>query len=634
MCGIAGYWVRRGLPNAELLADMTNLLVPRGPDGVGYWLGQTGVDGQCFAGLDSPPSVRAAQPLLPQGSKPHALGFGHRRYAVLAQGAQGHQPMCRGDLVLVYNGELYNYHTLRTELTQCGVALKTGSDTEVVLAAYEQWGIECLNRFRGFFAFALHDGRDNTLLLARDPLGKAPLYVAQKTDVLYFASEIKPLLRACPEMRAQVDPLAVSHYLCAGLRDVGHQTFWRNIQSLPNGSWLRVQLNTGHFETKQYWHLPTRRLEEAALPFETALSQFKALLRQSVERRLVSDVPIGFTLSGGLDSSAVVAMYAQAPRPGKVPVFTIRYQDPRHDESPYARAVVARYAHCLEHHVLDGEAHTLAEAWDGFLRAQEEPFHDPVLFTDYWQLQRLKALGVGVYLSGSAADELLAGYPAHLLAHLRGLSPENPAHWADGVGDVAALWRHTDLALLQSWLKRRWQSPNKASWRPFLRFDPALVAPPARDFDALLLEKMGDSTMHYWLRSLQKHAMQIPIEPRLPFLDQDLVEFCLKLPRGYLIKRGWTKYILRRAVVPLLPPEVVWRRRKMGFPFDTAAWLARHADMHRSMFQAAADNPWVDGSAVARQYENLLRTDAQLLWRLLCFCQWWRVNLPTDTPRL
>lgn len=627
MCGIAGYWVQRCLPDAGLLADMTNLLARRGPDGEGYWLGQTGVDGQCFAGLHSPPSVQAVQPMLPKGPKPHNLGLGHRRYAVLAPGAQGHQPMCRGDLVLVYNGELYNYRALRAELAQDGVILGTGSDTEVVLAAYERWGIECLTRFRGFFALALYNGRDNTLLLARDPLGKAPLYVIQKPEALYFASEIKPLLRACPDERAQVDASAVSRYLCAGLRDVGHQTFWRNIQSLPNGSWLRVQLNTGHCETKQYWQLPSRRLDETALPFEAALSQFKGLLRQAVERRLVSDVPLGFTLSGGLDSSAVVALYAQAPRSGKVPVFTVRYQDPRHDESPYARAVVARYAHCLEHHVLDGDTRTLAEAWVEFLYAQEEPFHDPVLFTDYWQLQRLKALGVGVYLGGAAADELLAGYPAHLLGHLRGLSPWNPAHWADGGGDVAALWRHTDLALWRSWLKRRWQSPQQAPWRSFLRFEPAPVAPPARDFDALVLEKMGDTTMHYWLRSMQKHAMQIPIEPRLPFLDQDLVEFCLQLPRKFLIKRGWTKYILRRAVVSLLPPEVVWRRRKMGFPFDTAAWLARYAEVHRSMLHAAADNPWVDGPAVARHYEYLLKMDTQFLWRLLCFCQWWRFML-------
>ena len=529
MCGIAGYWKKHPENHGRTLDAMTRLLAPRGPDDEGYWLGAAaGRQSGHFGGT----AVRACYAVWnANAGMPHRLAFWHRRYAVLAPAAWGHQPMHRAALTMVYNGELYNYRALRLELEALGEQFSTDTDTEVVLAAYQQWGTGCFDRFRGFFALALHDAEQGRLLLARDPLGKAPLYVLQKSDALYFASDIKPLLAACPEVRGDVDEAAVRRYLCAGLRDAGHHTFWQNIRSLPNGSWLSLDVDSGGVQTGVYWRLPENRRTPADLPFGAALPTFRGLLQQAVDRRLVSDLPLGFTLSGGLDSSALVALYAQVARPGKVPVFTVRYQNPREDETPFARLVVKRYAASLEHHVVDGFEKTLTDDWDTFMALQEEPFHDPVLYTDFYQQQRLKALGVGVVINGAAADELLAGYPVYLAANMRRLR-ESPgaAPWREILADAVALYQHTDAVWFWQWLQRRFVRRGTPFGQPFLRFEAPDSAPAAVAFNTLMCQKMGDHTLHYWLRSRNKHYMQVPMEPRLRRLDVDMVAGCRRMP--------------------------------------------------------------------------------------------------------
>lgn len=608
------------------MAAMTRLLAPRGPDDEGYWWrAEPGQNDLYCSGADSPSAVKAhCSDWVTCSDIPHRLAFGHRRYAVLAPSAQGHQPMHRGPLTMVYNGELYNYRALRLELEQLGAQFVTDSDTEVVMAAYQQWKTGCFERFRGFFALALYDARQNRLVLARDPLGKAPLYLLQNSEALYFASDIKPLLAACPAERSAVNETAVRQYLCAGLRDAGHQTFWQNIHSLPNGSWLSLAVDSGRIDSGIYWRLPENRQTADQLPFAEALPAFRSLLQQAVQRRLVSDLPLGFTLSGGLDSSALVALYAQTAPAGKVPVFSVRYQNPAEDETPFARMVVKRYAGCLEHHVLDGFEKTLSDEWDTFMFQQEEPFHDPVLYTDFYQQQRLKALGVGVVINGAAADELLAGYPVYLLANLRRLRNQGGwAAWREMAMDMGALYQNTDFVQVSQWLQRRFARRKPAFGQPFLRFEQADDAAPVATFDTLMRQKMSDHTLHYWLRSMHKQYLQVPMEPRLPFLDVDLVDFCMTLPPAHLIQGGWTKYILRKAVENILPPEVVWRKRKMGFPFDTLHWMGVHEAQHKAMLQAGKDNPWVDGPTVARHYRDLLRQQPAFLWRLLCFSVWY-----------
>jgi asparagine synthase (glutamine-hydrolysing) len=625
MCGIAGYWQKNGSAEADTLLAMTRRVAPRGPDGEGYWLWDgVGRRAQAFAGADSPAAVAARQARLLPGAAPvHQLAFGHRRYAVIDPSPGGHQPMQRDGLTLAYNGELYNYQALRHELAAAGAHFHSGADAEVVLAAYQHWGLGCLSRFRGFFALALHDADRDQLLLARDPLGKAGLYLLQKPEAWFFASNIEPILDACPEERLRLRPEAGGDFLHHNLRDFGHRTFWANIASVPSGSWLRLDLRSGLHDSGRYWQLPEQRLSPRDLSLEEAAAQLRQLLGQALERRLVGEQPIGFTLSGGLDSSALLALYAQQPRPQRVPVFTVRYADPRHDESAFARAVVARYPQHFEHVFLDGFAQTLADDWDAFVAIQEEPFHDPALYTDYFQQKMLKQRGIGVTLNGAGGDETLAGYPAYLPAHLRWLRQQpGPGKYGQMAADVRSVLENLPPDILWAIARKRLGCEPPLPHLAFIRLPDPADKPFSSDFDTVLRQRMGDWLMHYWLRSQHKNFMHIPVEPRMPFLDLDWVDFCFRLPAGYLIRNGWLKYPLRLALRGLLPDAVLWRKRKVGFPFDTGAWLRTHGPALQALLRRDAGNPWMDGPGAAAAYHTLLHRDAQLLWRMVSLSLW------------
>lgn len=245
------------------------------------------------------------------------------------------------------------------------------------------------------------------------------------------------------------------------------------------------------------------------------------------------------------------------------------------------------------------------------------------LYTDFVQQQRLKAAGLGVCVTGAGGDELLAGYPAFLPAHFRWLTAQPGwGKWPSMAADVVAFFRSLPATELANLVARRWLGMRQSTG--FQLFHPTLPCPTRspQDFDHMVLAKMGDEAMHYWLRSTHKHYMGIPMEPRMPFLDVDVVEFCLRLPPDYLIRRGWSKYILRRAVADLLPPEVLWRKRKMGFPFDTEAWLSKNKSDICRLISRDADNPWLDVAGLMGQYSDLCHRSPQLLWRMVCLSLW------------
>jgi asparagine synthase (glutamine-hydrolysing) len=625
MCGLSGYWQKKGCTEADTLLAMTRRLAPRGPDGEGYWLwDQSNGWGSFFSGADSPPVVADQQPRLMPGLAPtHHLAFGHRRYAIIDPTAGGHQPFHREGMTLAYNGEVYNYQALRDELEDAGYVFQSDSDAEVLLAAYRYWGLDCFVRFRGFFAIALHDASTNRLLLARDSIGKAGLYLLRRQDAWYFASDIKPLLEACPEERGQVRAEAVSDFLYHGLRDHGFGTFWRNISSVPAASWVQLDLNSGAISGGQYWTLPSTRLSSKELPLSEAVATLRQLLAQALERRLVGEKPIGFTLSGGLDSSALVALYAQRECRVQMPVFTVRFADPRYDESNFAKAVVGRYSQYFEHVLLNGLETTLAADLDAFVEIQEEPFHDPALYTDYQQQKLLKKLGIGVNLNGGGGDETLAGYPAYLPNHLRWLGQQpGRGKWREMAADLGSLWQNLPPAVLWAIARKYLFPPKKPLHAGIILLPDTALLPKPNDFSALMLQNMGDRMMHYWMRSHHKNYMQVPMEPRAPYLDIDWVEYCFRLPPDYLIRHGWLKYPLRVAMQGLLPEEICWRTRKMGFPFNTAAWLKEWAPVLQVLLQRDVDNPWIDGPGVAAAYMQLLQRDAQLLWRVVSLSLW------------
>lgn len=610
MCGIAGYWIKSKTNDPRLLAQMSASIVRRGPDGVGHFYADThGSTILTHTTHDHPPL--------------HALALAHRRYAVLDRSAAGQQPMQRGRLTIVFNGEIYNHAELRQELSaHYGHVFQSRSDTETLLAAWQQWGADCLPKLRGFFAFALHDAHLNTLTLARDPFGKAPLYWLRRHDALYFASDIRAILAVCPDERENLRPDAIADYLDSGLRDVQDKTFWQNIQSLPAGSFAVLHLNNGQFFQEKYWNWPEKRLDCNRFSEKEAISGLRAHLEEAVQRRLTADLPVGFTLSGGLDSSALLALACRGGASSdKWPVLTVRYADARHNESHFARQVVRAYSQRIEHIELDGDQLDLLDEWEAFLDIQEEPSHDPVLFTDFVQQRFLKNMGIGVCIIGSGSDELLAGYPSFLGAHLRGLWQQN--RWQEMPADAWAIVQNLSATELLSIFRKKYGNTGKPRWQEFAKREIKSNLPAAaKDLEGQLREKAGDWQMNYWLRSLNKSYMYHPVEPRMPFLDVDLANFCFQLPTDYLIRNGWTKWVLRKAVEDVLPAEIVWRKRKMGFPFDTRGWLKKHENHFKNELRAAPENAWINTRRVGEQYAVLLQQDAQLLWRLVCFSAW------------
>ena len=621
MCGIAGYWLSKGTQSIDLIQAMNRLQKRRGPDDEGFWFWQNGADeGTAWAGEDTVPTLKKQLPdIRHKDFIPHQLAFAHRRYAVIDLSDAGHQPLLLGQYALIYNGEIYNHADLRSELQTRGVVFFNNTDSEVIVRSYEYWGTACFERFRGFFAIVLFDLRTQMLLFARDPLGKAPLYLLQRADAWYFASDIKPLLEACPEERAKVRTASVMNYLQSGLRDFNYQTFWENINSVPAATWIRLHLKTGRVEQQTYWQLPERSHEKRTA--QEASSVLYDLLRQSLQRRRVADRQVGFTLSGGLDSSALAAVYAQWPNAGKVPAFTVRHKDPAYDETPFAKMVVNAYPAHFEHIIIDGDAYDLIPEWDSFFDIQEEPFHDPALYVDFSQQKILKSHGVDVNINGAGGDELLAGYPAYFLPHLRWLKGQGVGSFPQMATDVKGIFNNLTFSeMWGAWQKRKRR--NTPDNHPFFRIQVAAAPAISPDFEVSMRQRMGTWLMHYWLRSQHKNYMQVPVEPRLPYLDIDLVNYCFTLSPGLLIRDGWTKYLLRHAMRNHLPLNVLWRKRKMGFPFDTKNWLLRHETALKTLFLRDHDNPWMDTRAIRDSYSLLLRSDPQMLWRMACLSGW------------
>lgn len=551
------------------------------------------------------------------------LGLAHTRFAVSDLSADGRQPFTADGWALVFNGEIYNYKALHAALAQLGYPFQTQTDTEVVLAAWRTWGPDCLTRFRGFWAFAIADTHAQKLYLARDPFGKAPLYFRQQAQAFYFASNLAALRN---DPNDQPNPHAIADYLRFGLRDHTRQTFWQGIEQFPPAHWATLDFSDGAFHLYNYWNLPDKRLAAQDLPFEYAEKQFSDLLFQSLERRVQAALPYGLTLSGGLDSSAIIAAVAERSSEKGIPVFTVRFPGTTDDEWAAASKVLQRFGKQFEHIPLNGFDFKLEENWSHFLDVQEEPFHDPVLYTDYCQQQALKSYGLGINLNGAGGDEVLAGYPAYLPAHAQYCwKTAGLAALPEIAADMRTLLQNLSPAQLWHFTRKRFG--NRSGYKQILQkiLSPDLpdrVYAPATDLNSLLREKMGAAQMYYWTNSLQKHYMHLPVEPRLPFLDLDLVAFAYALPLEYLIQKGWTKYLLRRWLDKRVPAEIAWKRRKTGFPFNTARWLTLHKSEFCKALLREPDAPFIRPQAIVEQYDYLLKQDPQFLWRLYCYSEW------------
>jgi asparagine synthase (glutamine-hydrolysing) len=481
-----------------------------------------------------------------------------------------------GRWVLSYNGEVYNHEELRTKLCR-EWAFRSRSDTETVLAALALHGPLVLEQMVGMWALALWDAWEQQLLLARDRYGQKPLYWRKGMDgALRFASEIKPLLEEGE--RPEVYAPALAEYLATGnYGHLGERTFFRDIRSFPPAHWAYVHVGDARPQLRRYWSLP-RVAPKDRLPYDqTARRKFRETFEEAVSSQLMSDVPLGVTLSGGLDSSAVVgAMVAASGGHGDIPVFTAQAPETAYDETAYVEAVAAHWPGRLQLKWIKLERVSLAHTLERALRVQEEPFGDPSIIAHGMLMDAARASGVPVILGGQGGDELLFGYPhmrdALMSAWLRAgkwgevLAETREARLSGAlyarIGLAAALPTLEHVLRHRSRLRRRgWLSPDLQAAS---RDKPPHLAE-ASDSHAVWTEVVERSALPHLTHYDDRNGMARSIEGRMPFLDHRLAECIVLIDQQALVSGGQMKRILRDACADLLPPLVLARRDKIGF---------------------------------------------------------------------
>lgn len=637
MCGIAGIvqFENRAL-NGELLEAMTRSLAHRGPDGEGYVLLARG-------GKEKPISVRGrlsdSLRVAPRG---YTVGFGHRRLAVLDPSPLGDQPMSSEDglVWITYNGEVYNYLELRKDLQQRGHRFRSMTDTEVVLKAYQEWGIDCLQQMNGMFAFALWDAELGRLFCARDRMGMKPFYYQFAGDGMVFGSEIKALL-ADSSFKPSPNSRMVHDFLVRGIQDHTDETFFEGIRQLRPGHFLLVE--RGHREVRRWWNLGGTE-HQADLSDHAAIDSFRSLFEDAVRLHLRSDVSVGSCLSGGLDSSSIVCTIhrTRGAESTRFQTFSSCFDDPSCDERPYLRAIVAHTG--LENIAVFPDGRSLFEEMPRILWFQEEPFGSTSYLAQWAVMRAASEKGVTVLLDGQGADELLCGYPGYWGSYLADLAKtldvrnfvrEGRAYHRTQQRIHPTVFSNGARGLLPDGLvsrARRYLKGHDSWLNPDFAKHYATPTLYEKIFPTSLENHLAAYLQTHSLPALLHHedrnSMAFSVEARLPFLDARLVEFLFRLPARLKLRNGLGKFILRRAMDGILPDIVRLRTDKMGFVTPQDQWLREtlRPDLERLFNNPAfAQRGYWDAGRIRQAYHAYCageRTIGGSVWRWVSLELW------------
>lgn len=580
MCGIAGFFSTKPQP-ARIVGKMTDLIRHRGPDDEGFALFQepSAMPRVC-GGADTPDDAyRAAIAYAPKetlcslSDYPVTLALGHRRLSIVDLSPLGHQPLSSADgrYWIVFNGEVYNHVELRAELEKIGYQFRSHSDTEVIIAAYDCWGEECLNRFNGMWAFVLHDRQTRKVFLARDRFGEKPLYWWSDGTVFLFASEIKAFL-AHPQFSAQPDVAYLREYLRSGPSEFLPGTAFLGVHRLQHAHCVVAapqDLISGNFRARQWWQLKPNLSREkfAAIKAREYAGQYLELLQSSVDLRLRADVQVGSALSGGLDSSSIVYLMNRLLKDRGVSqrqeTFSSVYRTPgtEHcDESGFIQLLADALG--VTSNRIEPQIGDIPEAHEKMIWAMDTP-PESTCMSGWHTFKLVRQHGIKVTLDGQGADEQLAGYLRYL------------PNWLHDMSWPAALRQAPNLLSIH---------PGKAVAKAYLAcllkpLLPASVVARSGTLAGLDMPLNGillaDTTrdlvslLHYSDRVSMAHS----VESRMPFLDYRLAEMIASMPGVYKIHHGWTKMPARAAFANKLPDEIVWRKDKMGWPIPEQQWF-------------------------------------------------------------
>jgi asparagine synthase (glutamine-hydrolysing) len=570
--------------------------------------------------------------------------LGHRRLSIIDLTAAGHQPMVHepSGLVITFNGEIYNYIELRDELELAGYRFTTKSDTEVLLVAYLEWGEACLTRLNGMWSFLIWDPRNQKAFFARDRLGVKPLYYTRRQGGLSVASEPKALIALWPELR-RVDDAALYAFLVEGQLYTGGRSFYDGIEVLPAGHFGTFEPGSGELAICRFWAPPVEPKPTA--DYLESVEEFTGLLKDSVRLRMRSDVPVGFTLSGGLDSSAILqAAVSVAGSAGpKLQAFTSVYASPPGtkiiDERHWAALVAGKYEQTYLREVLAGDTDWL-DTLERIVWHMDGPGYSPAVFPLWKIMAGARASGVPVLLEGQGADELLGGYPQYAaLALWDSVFRLRPGTFAT---DFRSYSRTFSAHLLTLWFLRERLSFVKGAYRRRVgslgtmnpefvrRFKGSSPARPSNTVNGRLEADLTRDILPGLLHYGDAVSMAHSIESRLPFLDYRLVEFACSLPGEFKVGGGQTKRILRDHLRSVQLHEIADRRDKLGYPTPADGWLRANdgAVLRTALLSPnAAIRAYCDSKALGRLIDHHVaggRGAGNHLYRLLTTEMWLR----------
>lgn len=615
MCGIVGvlYKDPQKICSEKMIVRMRDLMFHRGPDDQGVYL-----DGN--------------------------LGLGHRRLSIIGL-TTGHQPLSNEDssIWIVFNGEIYNYKTLKKDLINRGHVFKSESDTEVILHLYEDMGEKCVNELNGMFAFAIWDTKERTLFLARDRMGIKPLYYAATEKAFLFSSEIKSLFESdC--LSPKCNDEAVPEYFL--FRDVaGERTLFKGVNVLLPGHSMNVSAR--NIRTRQYW-TPYPTEIKNNISFDQAREELSYLLQDSVKIRMMSEVPLGTFCSGGIDSSLVTAIAAQnVSHP--INTFSVGFHETEYDETEYAQLVSRKYN--TNHHEIKLDNKEFTELLPKMIWQNDEPLN----FANSVQIYAISKLAkkhVTVVLTGEGADELFAGYPRYLIPKLV-ISYKKFPHIFKKLFEIGtnffkdhrieklkynSKYSRQDLLLYNSsFLKKEFITEIllNCGHADFSFRDECIKTGESIGMDFVTNLSLLDQ-QNYLLSILNrqdKMSMAASIESRVPFLDHRIVELSNRLPPEYKMKRFQTKVVLKKLARPLLPMSVI-NRRKSGFGVPIGQWLRESDGMGQladALYQDSSLNDYFDKKRldeIVSEHKSGIHDHSELLWTIINF-QTWRVLFQT-----
>ena len=621
MCGIAGILISGKDAEASKtsvilrhLKKMTDAIAHRGPDGEGAW---SNTYGNVF--------------------------LGSRRLAVIDLSIAAAQPLQYGNrYTIIHNGEIYNHTELRKYLQQAGYRFNSRSDTEVIVAAYDHWKENCTKHLDGMFAFAVWDEKEQQLFAARDRFGEKPFYYYQDEEHLVFASEMKALWSIGIEKR--LNEKLLLNYLTLGHVQNSmdkEQTFFENIYALPPAHYLQFNLSGFKLKINKYWSI--NKEIKIDISATEAIDQFTELFSNSIEKRLRSDITVGSSLSGGIDSSSIVATVEGLQTPDyRLKTFSAIFPGFEKDESKYIQLATGHFN--VENFQVQPTADGLIKDFERLCYHQEEPFQSAGIYAQYKVYELARSQQVKVLLDGQGADEILAGYPRYIHWYLQEVlsrhklgaaqkermalqKNKQPFQW--GIKNVLAAFlpAHAAIQLEKNEYHKTIRNPDIS--RDFVRQQSGrewegIHKPIVTKLNDILYFNTAELGLEELLRFADRNSMAHGIEVRLPFLQHELVEFIFSLPAQLKIHEGWTKWLLRQAMDKKLPPQIAWRSDKIGYEPPQQEWM-QDAALQEYIYEAK--RKLVNAKILSRKVLDKkiepkpAYADNNFDWRYLCAAQ-------------